>query len=565
MQLIASQDDLIKIRESIISQIDPSKPTITLCGGTGCGALGSQRVYEAFEIEIKRNRLQNKVVLKRTGCHGFCERGPISVIFPQEIFYQRVTPADVPVIVKKTILKNEVVKKLLYVDPKTGERIVKESAVPFYKHQMRLVFRHNGKIDPVSIEDYIRYDGFQAMTKILYEMLPEQVVFDVKKSGLRGRGGGGFLTGLKWELCRKSLEKERYVICNGDEGDPGAFMDRSVMEGDPYAVLEGLAIAGYAIGAKKGYIYVRAEYPLAVTNLTLAIEKATQVGLLGKNILGKGFDFEIIIKQGAGAFVCGEETALIASIEGKRGMPNPRPPFPAEKGLWGKPTIINNVETLVNLPLIILKGADWYASIGTEGSKGTKIFALAGKINNTGLVEVPMGTTLRKIIEDIGGGIPKGRHFKAVQMGGPSGGCVPPEYLDLPVDYESIKAAGAIMGSGGMIVMDNTTCMVDIARYFMDFCQKESCGKCVPCRIGTKRMLEIVTRFTEGKAQTGDIEKLYNLAISVRDASLCGLGQTAPNPVLSTLRYFRDEYETHLLEKYCSSSACSVIVKSPCQ
>ncbi|MEW6027039.1 MAG: NADH-quinone oxidoreductase subunit NuoF [Planctomycetota bacterium] len=565
MQTITSREELIRLRESVISKIDTSKPTITLCGGTGCSAFGSQKVYDAFEAEIKRLRLEDKVTLKRTGCHGFCERGPILVILPQEIFYQKVKPSDVPDIIRKTIIKNEVVRQLLYVDPRTGERIVKESEVPFYKHQMRLVFRHNGKIDPISFDDYIRYDGFQALLKILYEMTPPQVVDEIKKSGVRGRGGAGFPTGLKWEFARKSPETKRYVICNGDEGDPGAFMDRSVMEGDPFAVIEGLMIAGYAIGAKKGYIYVRAEYPLAVKNLTIAIETLKKMSLLGKNILGREFDFDVIIKQGAGAFVCGEETALIASIEGKRGMPKPRPPFPAESGLWGKPTVINNVETLANLPLIIIKGAEWYASIGTKDSKGTKIFALAGKINNTGLVEVPIGTSLRKIIEDIGGGIPKGRTFKAVQMGGPSGGCVPAEYLDLPVDYESLKSVGAIMGSGGMIVMDNTTCMVDIARYFLDFCQKESCGKCVPCRIGTKRMLEIATRFTKGEAQAGDIEKLKALAESVRDSSLCGLGQTAPNPVLSTLRYFSNEYEAHLAERYCPSSACEVLVKSPCQ
>lgn len=556
MQLIKSREDLAKLRESINSKIDKTIPTIILCGGTGCNAFGSQKVYDAFNAEIKKQSLKGKLLFKRTGCHGFCERGPVLIILPQEIFYQKVTPEDVPVIIQETIGKNEIIKKLRYVDPKTKKPVDKESEVPFYKHQIRLVFRHNGKIDPNSIEDYIQYDGYQALEKVLYNMTPEQLIDQVKKSGLRGRGGAGFPAGLKWEFARKSPDPERYVICNGDEGDPGAFMDRSVMEGDPYAVLEGLAIAGYAIGAKKGYIYVRAEYPLAVHNLTIAIEKATKMGLLGKNILGKGFDFEVIIKEGAGAFVCGEETALIGSIEGKRGMPRPRPPFPAESGLWGKPTIINNVETLVNLPLIILKGADWYTKIGTQGSKGTKIFALAGKINNTGLVEVPMGTTLRQIIDDIGGGIPKGREFKSVQMGGPSGGCIPAKHLDLPIDYESLKQAGAIMGSGGMIVMDETTCMVDIARYFLDFCQKESCGKCVPCRLGTKRMLEIVTRFTKGQAQKGDIEKLYDLAISVRDTALCGLGQTAPNPVLSTIQYFRKEYEEHLDKKYCSAGVC---------
>ena len=556
MRPITSKEELAKIRESIIKRIDPTMPTITLCAGTGCVALGSQKVYEALESEIKRHKLQGKVSLKRTGCHGFCERGPLLVILPDEIFYQRVTPEDVPAIIEKTILKKEIITKLLYVDLKTKKRIEKEPEVPFYKHQMRVVFRHNGKIDPIDIEDYIRYDGFQALSTILCEMSPEKVVAEIKKSGLRGRGGAGFPTGLKWEFARQSREKERYVICNGDEGDPGAFMDRSVMEGDPYAVIEGLTIAGYAVGAKKGYIYVRAEYPLAVNNLTVAIEKAKQTGFLGKNIWGKGFDFEIIIKEGAGAFVCGEETALMASIEGKRGMPKPRPPFPAETGLWGKPTVINNVETLVNLPYIILKGADNYAGIGTETSKGTKIFALAGKINNTGLVEVPMGTTLRQIIEEIGAGIPNKKEFKAVQMGGPSGGCLPASCLDTPVDYESLKSAGAIMGSGGMIVMDERNCMVDIARYFLDFIQKESCGKCVPCRLGTKRMLEIVTRFTTGEARQGDIEKLNDLAVSVRDTSLCGLGQTAPNPVLSTIQYFRKEYEEHLNDKFCSSGVC---------
>lgn len=565
MQPITSKEDLFKIRESILKEINPDTPVITVCGGTGCSALGSQMFVDELEKEIAKRKLHGKVRIKRTGCHGFCEKGPLVVILPDEIFYQQVKPSDARHILEKTILQKKIIKNLLYTDPATGEKIVKEHDVPFYKKQMRLVFRHNGKITPESLEDYISLDGYQALVKVLTEMTPEQVVAEVKSSGLRGRGGAGFPTGQKWEFARNNAETKRYMICNGDEGDPGAFMDRSVMEGDPYAVIEGITIAGYAIGANTGYIYVRAEYPLAVKNLIHGIEVAKNAGLLGKNILGSGFDFDIIIKQGAGAFVCGEETALIASIEGKRGMPRPRPPFPAQSGLFGKPTVINNVETLANVPLIILKGAPWYAGIGTPGSKGTKIFALAGKINNTGLVEVPMGTTLRQIIFEIGGGIPRERKFKAVQMGGPSGGCVPAQYLDLPIDYESLKKVGAIMGSGGMIVMDETTCMVDIARYFLEFTQSESCGKCAPCRLGTKRMLETLQRITTGKGKPEDLNFLAELGDTVKETSLCGLGQTAPNPVLSTIRYFRNEYDTHILYSYCQSAGCEKLVKSPCQ
>lgn len=559
MKLIASKKDMDTLRASIASSADSSKPVITLCGGTGCIALDCQKLFEAFEEEVKRRNLEDRVVLKRTGCHGFCERGPILVVFPQEIFYQRVQPSDVPRIIDETVLGGKAIEKLLYVDPRTGKPVLKESDVPFYKHQQRLVFRHNGKIDPTSVHDYLRHDGYAALAKALTEMTPEQLIAEVKKAGLRGRGGAGFSIATKWKLARQSDIEERYVVCNGDEGDPGAFMDRSVMEGDPFAVLEGLTLSGYAAGAHKGYIYVRAEYPLAVNNLSRAIETASGMGLLGGNIMGSGFDFDIVVQQGAGVFVCGEETALIASIEGRRGMPRPRPPFPTATGLWNKPTVINNVETLVNLPLIVTRSADWFAEIGTENSKGTKIFALAGKINNTGLVEVPMGTTLRQIIEEIGGGMPKGRSFKAVQIGGPSGGCIPARHLDLPIDYESLKAVGAMMGSGGLIVLDESTCMVDLARFFLDFCAKESCGKCPPCRIGTTRLLEMLRRLCDGEGVPDDLEQLETLALQVKQNSLCGLGQTAANPVLSTLRHFPEEYRAHL-ERRCPAKTCAALI-----
>ncbi|MEW6754780.1 MAG: NADH-quinone oxidoreductase subunit NuoF [Candidatus Latescibacterota bacterium] len=556
---------LEELRERIRQERRPGTPMVTVCGGTGCSAFGSRQVFEAFEEEIDRQGLRGKVELKRTGCHGFCERGPVVVLLPQDIFYQQVSKDDVAEIVSQTVVGKEIIDRLLYVDPGSGQRVVYDHDVPFYRKQQRIVFRHNGRIDPTRIEDYLEVDGYVALCKALGSMSPEEVIQEVETSGLRGRGGAGFPTGAKWKYVRQAAGRTKFVVCNADEGDPGAFMDRSVLEGNPHAVLEGMLIAAYAIGAREGYVYVRAEYPLAVRNLRLAIEQAAGLGLLGEDILGTGFAFAVHIKEGAGAFVCGEETALIASIEGRRGMPRPRPPFPAQSGLWGCPTNINNVETYANVPWIIAQGGAQYARIGTAGSKGTKIFSLAGKINNTGLVEVPMGVTLEEVIFGIGGGIPRGRRFKAVQLGGPSGGCVPARHLDLPIDYDSLKQVGAIMGSGGMIVMDDKTCMVDIARYFMDFVQSESCGKCVPCRIGTKRMLEVLTRITQGAGREGDIELLQELGEGIRDASLCGLGQTAPNPVLSTIRYFRDEYEAHIRQRRCPAATCEALVVSPCQ
>ncbi|MFH1230757.1 MAG: NADH-ubiquinone oxidoreductase-F iron-sulfur binding region domain-containing protein [Planctomycetota bacterium] len=562
MTKLSSLTELQSLGKNLLRQHSDTKKRIRICS-TGCRARGALKIRDAFHKEIKSKQLTSKFEVVETGCQGLCAYAPVVSIDPFGVFYGKLAEKDIPAIISKTMRDGKVIKKLCYSENGTVYPYLNE--IPFFKSQKKIVLRNCGYIRPTSIEDYIRRNGYSAIAKILSGMKPEQVIDEVTKSGIRGRGGAGFPTGQKWKFANGYKSDTKYFICNGDEGDPGAFMDRAVLEGDPHSVIEGMMIGAYAIGANHGYIYVRAEYPIAVEYSILAVKQALEYGLLGKNILGSNFSFDITIKQGAGAFVCGEETALMGSIEGKRGMPRPRPPFPAEAGLWGKPTVINNVETLASIPHIILEGGDSYAKIGTAGSKGTKVFALAGKVRNTGLVEVPMGMTLRQIIFDVGGGITHERKFKAVQMGGPSGGCLPAEHLDTPIDYETIKEAGAIMGSGGMIVLDENNCMVDIARYFLDFVQKESCGKCVPCRIGTKRMLEIVTRFTEGKANLGDIEKLHKLAESVRDSSLCGLGQTAPNPVLSTLRYFRDEYETHLLEKYCSSSACSVIVKSPCQ
>ena len=565
MKRLSTPAEIEDLRQSILGKTDPNKTCVTVCGGTGCSAWGSEEVREAFLQELKAKGLENKVEIKMTGCHGFCERGPVTVILPEEIFYQQITKDDVPEIVVKTLMKKEIVERLLYADPITGKKIVYDHEIPFYKKQKRIVFRDNGRIDPTSISDYIIHDGYAALGKALTTFSPEQVVETVEKSGLRGRGGAGFPTGTKWRFARASAGDTKYLICNADEGDPGAFMDRSVLEGNPHSVLEGMLIGAYAIGAESGYVYVRAEYPLAIKHLKIAISQAEELGLFGENILGTGFNFHLHIKEGAGAFVCGEETALIASIEGKRGMPRARPPFPATSGLWGKPTNINNVETFANISAIILHGADWFASIGTEKSKGTKIFSLTGKINNTGLVEVPMGTTLREVVYDIGGGILRGRKFKSAQMGGPSGGCVPTPYLDLPIDYESLIGIGSMMGSGGMIVMDDSTCMVDVARFFLSFTQTESCGKCTPCRIGTKRMLEILTRITQGKGRPDDIELLEEMGTIIKDTALCGLGQTAPNPVLSTIKYFRKEYEDHIEEKRCEACACEGLVISPCQ
>ena len=562
---LESAKDLAALRETILGQRDPNKTCVTICGGTGCRAWGSEEVRQAFIQEIRKQGLAGEAEVMRTGCHGFCERGPVVVILPQEIFYQQVAIEDVPEIVSETLLGGRVIKQLLYVNPVTGRPVTYDHDVPFYQRQMRRVFSDNGRIDPTEIRDYIAREGYAALSKVLFSMPPEHVVDEVEKSGLRGRGGAGFPTGRKWRLTRSSPADEKYIVCNADEGDPGAFMDRSVLEGNPHLVLEGMLIAAYAIGAQSGYVYVRAEYPLAVQHLKMAIDQAEELGLIGDHILGSSFSFHVKIKEGAGAFVCGEETALLASIEGKRGMPRSRPPFPAVAGLWGKPTNINNVETYANIRSIILDGAAAYASVGTAGSKGTKIFSLTGKINNTGLVEVPMGTTLREVIYQIGGGIPKGRLFKAAQMGGPSGGCLPPRYLDLPIDYESLTQVGSMMGSGGMIVMDEKTCMVDIARFFLNFTQDESCGKCVPCRVGTKRMLEILTRITKGQGQEGDIELLLEMGQVIKDSSLCGLGQTCPNPVLSTIKHFRSEYEAHIRDKQCPAGTCEALVFAPCE
>lgn len=556
MDRLGNTSDFHAWYKQLMAEMDTDIPVIMLCGGIGCKAMGSEPVHSAFIEEIDRLGLKDKVKLKLTGCHGFCEKGPVVVILPDKFFYPGVKPENVADILQQTVIGRKPIEDLLYVDPASGNKITYEQDVPFYAGQQRNVFRNNGKIDPVEIEDYVLHEGYRAFVKVLDEYSPEEVVKIVTDSGLRGRGGGGFPAGLKWNFCRKAPGDQKYLICNADEGDPGAFMDRSILEGTPHAVLEGMLIAGYAIGATCGFIYVRTEYPLAVSNTIAAIERMRRKGLLGDNILGSGFSFDIEIREGAGAFVCGEETALIASIEGNRGMPRPRPPFPAISGYLGKPTNINNVETFANVPLIMLKGSQWYSAIGTEKSKGTKIFALAGKVKNTGLVEVPMGVTLREIVFDIGGGILNDKEFKAAQLGGPSGGCIPTKYLDNIIDYDSVQEIGAIMGSGGLIVMDEETCMVDIARYFLEFVQAESCGKCTPCRVGTKKMLDILKSICAGTAKMTDIDTLEKLAEDIRKASLCGLGQTAPNPVLSTLRNFKDEYVQHIVERKCPAGVC---------
>ena len=533
-----------------------------VCGGTGCSSSGSAKLIERFEEQLKEKGLDKEVKVVRTGCFGLCEAGPVVIVYPEGTFYSRVKVEDVDEIVSEHLLKGRKVQHLVYVDHKTHESSVQKSLneIGFYKQQERVALRNCGVIDPENIDEYIAFDGYKALAKALTEMTPEQVIQEVLDSGLRGRGGAGFPTGKKWQFARASQAEHKYFVCNADEGDPGAFMDRSLLEGDPHAILEAMAIGGYAIGAEEGWIYVRAEYPIAVKRLEKAIAQAHEYGLLGENIFDTGFNFDIHIRLGAGAFVCGEETALMASIEGKRGEPRPKPPFPAVKGLFESPTNINNVETLGNIAQIILKGADWFKSIGIPTSTGTKVFALGGKINNTGLVEVPMGIPLRTIIEDIGGGCPNGKKFKAVQTGGPSGGCIPASLLDISVDYDSLTKIGAMMGSGGMIVMDEDNCMVDIARFFLDFTVDESCGKCTPCRVGTRRMLEILERITQGKGEEGDIEKLETLAENIKSSALCGLGQTAPNPVLSTIKYFRDEYEAHIKEKRCPAHHCQALL-----
>ncbi|MGI6716486.1 MAG: NADH-ubiquinone oxidoreductase-F iron-sulfur binding region domain-containing protein [Eubacteriales bacterium] len=532
---------------------------ILICAGTGCTSSGSEKIRAALIQELEEKGLSEEIKIVRTGCFGLCELGPIMIVYPEGVFYSRVTAADVPEIVEEHLLKGRPVTRLIYSDSGESHETISLNETQFYRSQKRVALRNCGVIDPENIDEYIAMNGYEALGKVLTEMTPNDVINLILESGLRGRGGGGFPTGRKWQFAAASVSDKKYVICNADEGDPGAFMDRSVLEGDPHSLLEAMAIAGYAIGADEGYIYVRAEYPIAVKRLQIAIDQAHEYGLLGNDIFGTGFNFDIKLRLGAGAFVCGEETALITSIEGNRGEPRPRPPFPAVKGLFGKPTIINNVETYANIPQIILNGPQWFTGMGTEKSKGTKIFALGGKIKRTGLVEIPMGTPLRTIIEEIGGGCPNGKKFKAVQTGGPSGGCIPASLIDTPVDYENLTAIGCMMGSGGMIVMDEDNCMVDIAKFFLGFIVDESCGKCTPCRVGTRRMLDILTKITEGRGEPGDIEKLEDLANTIRATSLCGLGQTAPNPVLATLKFFRDEYEAHVYEKRCPAGQCKAL------
>ena len=533
---------------------------VLVCGGTGCTSSGSERIVSALEREIQDNGLSEEVKVIKTGCFGLCALGPIMIVYPEGAFYSMVKPEDIPEIVSEHLLKGRIVTRLLYQETVQEDTVKSLNHTQFYVKQKRVALKNCGVIDPENINEYIGLDGYMALGKVLTEMTPDQVIQTIKDSGLRGRGGGGFPTGVKWSFAAAQPAGQKYVCCNADEGDPGAFMDRSVLEGDPHVVLEAMAIAGYAIGASQGYIYVRAEYPIAVKRLEIAIGQARENGLVGKNILGTGFDFDIELRLGAGAFVCGEETALMTSIEGHRGEPRPRPPFPAVKGLFERPTVLNNVETYANIPQIILKGADWFASMGTEKSKGTKVFALGGKIHNTGLVEVPMGTTLREIVEEIGGGIPNGKKFKAAQTGGPSGGCIPASLIDIPVDYDNLISIGSMMGSGGLIVMDEDTCMVDIAKFFLEFTVDESCGKCTPCRIGTKRLLEMLDKITKGKGTMEDLDKMEELCYHIKANSLCGLGQSAPNPVLSTLKYFRDEYVAHIVDKKCPAGVCKALL-----
>ncbi|MDD5934933.1 MAG: NADH-quinone oxidoreductase subunit NuoF [Clostridiales bacterium] len=533
---------------------------VLVCGGTGCTSSGSKEILAALQNEIENVGLKDEVCVVQTGCHGLCALGPIMLIYPEGTFYSMVKLEDVPEIVSEHLLKGRIVKRLLYTETVSEDGVKSLEETDFYKKQHRIALRNCGVINPEKIDEYIGTRGYEALGKVLTEMTPDQVIQTLLDSGLRGRGGGGFPTGLKWKLAKQNDADQKYVCCNADEGDPGAFMDRSVLEGDPHVVLEAMAIAGYAIGANQGYIYVRAEYPIAVERLQIAIEQAREYNLLGKNIFGTGFDFDIGLRLGAGAFVCGEETALMTSIEGNRGEPRPRPPFPAQKGLFQKPTILNNVETYANIPQIILNGPEWFASMGTEKSKGTKVFALGGKIKNTGLVEIPMGTTLREVIEEIGGGIPNGKKFKAAQTGGPSGGCIPAEHFDIPIDYDNLISIGSMMGSGGLIVMDEDNCMVDIAKFFLQFTVDESCGKCTPCRIGTKRLYELLDKITKGQGTLEDLDKMEELCYYIKNNSLCGLGQTAPNPVLSTLRYFRDEYIAHVVDKKCPAGVCKALL-----
>ena len=564
MKKIKSRSELEALVEQIRRERDPKRTVISLCGGSGCSAYGTNRVKAALEQELAAQGLAHEVEVTITGCHGFCEKGPVMVIYPEGVFYPQMNEESIPEIVQKTIKHGEVINSFLYTDPVSKNKIVHEHEIPFYKFQKRIIFGNNGVISPTDIKDYLAIGGYEALAKALFDMSPDDIVSQVKTSGLRGRGGGGFPTGIKWETCKRQ-KGEKYVICNADEGDPGAYMDRSLLEGNPQSVLEGMIIGAFAIGSNAGYIYVRNEYPMAVDNLEVAIDQAREMGLLGEDILGSGFDFDILISRGGGAFVCGESTALMSSLEGKPGRPRAKYIHTVEKGFRDCPSNLNNVETWANVPMLIKNGADWYASLGTEKSKGTKIFSLVGKVSNTGLVEVPMGTSLRTIIYDIGGGIPDNKKFKAVQTGGPSGGCIPEELIDLPVDYERLTKAGSIMGSGGMIVMDETTCMVDLARYFMEFLVEESCGQCVPCREGLKQMLHVLTNICEGNGREEDLQLLEELCATLRDFSLCGLGKTAPNPVMSTLRYFRDEYEAHVRDRQCPALVCRGIVPAPCQ
>jgi len=561
MPRFESVDHLTQYRRQVKARLDPNRPQVLVCAGPGCLPLGSEEVAEAFKEALAEKGLNGKVALKTSGCHGLCALGVRVLIRPQEITYQKVTVEDVPEIVEATLVNNTIVDRLLYQDPATEARKAHKAEIPFYQHQQPIVLRKLDILDPESLDEYLALGGYRSLRKIFFEMTPEQVVDAVEGSGLRGRGGAGFPTGRKWRICRDAPEVVKFIICNGDEGDPGAFMDRAVMEGDPHAVIEGMIVGAYAIGARQGHIYVRHEYPLAVKRLKLAIEQAREAGFLGRNILRSGFDFDIKVSQGSGAFVCGEETALINSIEGYIGEPDNRPPYPAQSGLFGLPTVINNVETWANVPEIINMGADWYAAIGTEKSKGTKVFSLVGAVNHTGLVEVPMGTTLRQIIFDLGGGIHDGRPFKAVQTGGPSGGCIPEQFLDLPVDYDSLQEVGSIMGSGGMIVMDETSCMVDVARYFIGFLHAESCGKCTPCRQGLTQLKHIYEEITHGRGEMEHLTLMEELCQTMASASICGLGQSAVNPVLSTLKYFRPEYEAHIKDKKCPALVCRPLLK----
>jgi NADH-quinone oxidoreductase subunit F len=560
MKKIKSPEALESFRNEIRAGRDGKKTCVAICAGTGCLALGSDKLIDVFKKALQENGLEGTVDIRETGCPGFCEKGPIVVIYPEETCYLRVSPEDVPEIISKTLINKEVIERLTYQDLKTGKRIIKESDIPFYKKQMRNLLNNNIRIDPRNFEDYLAVGGYAALTKTLSSMKPEAVIQEVIDSKLRGRGGGGFPTGWKWDATRKAEGYPKYVICNADEGDPGAFMDRAVLEGNPHSVLEGMIIGAYAIGSNHGYIYVRNEYPLAVKNATIALNAAREYGLLGENILGSGFSFDITINRGGGAFVCGESSALFASIEGRSGEPRAKYVHATDKGLYDKPTALNNVETWANVPLIINKGVKWYTSIGTEGSKGTKIFSLVGKINNTGLVEVPMGITLREIVYEIGGGIPKGRKFKAVQTGGPSGGCIPEQHLDSPVDFDELTKLGSMMGSGGMIVMDERNCMVDVARYFLKFLEEESCGKCTPCREGILQMRMILERISNGQGREEDLDTLDWMGKAIKDGSLCALGGSAPNPVLTTIRYFRDEYEAHIKDKKCPAGVCKALI-----